>query len=88
MNAGAQRMQMATEDGQRLFKDCQQITQKIPEHCVVESRPRAPDAKSTPRKAMTALPNQLPLFEGLFQVCYVVLGLDAGMRTLAEKHKQ
>ena len=35
---------------------------------------------------MTAFPNQLPLFDGLFQICYVVLDLDAGMRTLAEKH--
>ncbi len=29
---------------------------------------------------------RVPLVEGLFQTCYVTLDLDAGMRTLAERH--
>lgn len=31
-------------------------------------------------------PVQIPLLKGLFQICYVTVDLDAGMRTLTEKH--
>jgi hypothetical protein len=35
---------------------------------------------------MTSFPTQVPLFDGLFQTCYVSLDVDAGMCALAEKH--
>jgi len=41
----AQRMQMAAEDGRRLYDDCQKIRKRSRGHCRMDGRPRARETR-------------------------------------------